>query len=71
MAHASPADGSELLDEGVMPEPRRVRIVRWLLEHNELDDPSTKGKLTFDLGRRPGGGGAAVAVAFHPTSEDL
>lgn len=55
----------------VSGDTRRERMVRWILEHSELDFPATKGKLTFDLGRQAGTGRLAVAVSFHAVAEDI
>lgn len=50
---------------------RAHRMMLWILRHQrEMDDPKTKGKLQFDLGRGQGGQ-AEVSAAFHPAPERL
>jgi hypothetical protein len=49
---------------------RRLAMARWIFKHVDLDDPKTKGKVTFDVGRGQDGRPEAW-VAFHPAPEKL
>lgn len=49
---------------------RRERIVRWVLEHPELDSPACKGELIFHVGRGQRGE-LQVSCQFVPRPEAL
>jgi hypothetical protein len=56
-------------DQGAA-DSRRRRIIRYLLEHPELDDLQTTGELTFVIGSHPQAGRITVTATFDTYAAD-
>jgi hypothetical protein len=50
---------------------RRLGMIRWIVEHPELDHPTATGRAIFDLGVNRGKGDPVVSVAWQPAPEKI
>jgi hypothetical protein len=58
-------------DHGIAPLGRRERIVRYLHEHPEYDEPQTNGELTFFMAQQASTGKLVVTARFNASPEML